>query len=143
MPELATVSVIGVFVLAALVIVFLKVRQRDLLGAMLEKRRASSTLVSRAEYVEGVERIPVALSITGDSLYYENTDLEASFELNRLDEIEYSDELATGIEAHGCRVLRLRSHGAAFEFLLEKPEAAKWESALPPRTYGSATARAV
>lgn len=143
MPELATVSVIGVFVLAALVVVFLKVRRNDLVGAMLEKRRASSTLASRAEYVEGVERIPVALSLTADSLYYENPDLEASFELRRLDEIEYSDELTTGIEAHGCRVLRLRSHGAAFEFLLEKAEAAKWQTALPARTFGSATAQAM
>ena len=42
------------------------------------------------------EQIPVALSLSADTLYYENPDMEASFELSRLDEIEYADELATG-----------------------------------------------
>jgi len=142
-PELATLTLVGVVVLAVLVIVFLKVRQKDLLGALLEKRRASSRLVSRADYVEGAELIPVAMALTNDSLYYENTDLEASFELNRIDEIEYSDELMTG-KNHGedARVLRLRSHGQTFEFLMDKNEARKWESTLPPRTLGSVTKHA-
>ena len=138
MPGLATMTIVGVFVLAVLVFVFLKVRQKDLLGAVMEKRRASSKLVSRADYVEGAETIPVALALTADTFYYENTDMEASFDLNRIDEIEYSDELMTG-KNHGddCRVLRLRSHGTAFEFLIEKAESRKWEAALPARTLGA------
>jgi hypothetical protein len=132
-----------VVVLAVLFIVFLKVRQKDLIGAMLEKRRGSSRLVSRAEYVEGAELIPVAMALTTDQLYYENPDLEASFDLNRLDEIEYADDLVTGKNHRAdVRVLRLRSHGATFEFLLEKPDATRWESALPPRTLGGAAAHA-
>jgi hypothetical protein len=143
--SLATASVLGVFVLAALIVVFLKVRQSDLLGALIEKRRASGRLVGRAEYVESAEKIPVALSLTSDAIYYENPDLEASFDLDRLDEISYGDELMTGIDVpSGHRVLRLRSHGASFEFLLDKNDAGKWESALPPRTMGTApAARAV
>ena len=143
MPELATLTVVGVVVLAVLVIVFLKVRQKDLIGALLEKRRGSSRLVSRADYVEGAELITVAMALTNDALYYENADLEASFELNRIDEIEYSDELMTGKNHRDdVRVMRLRSHHAVFEFLLDRAEARKWEAALPPRTLGSVTAHA-
>ena len=145
MPGLATLTIVGVIVLAVLVVVFLKVRQRDLLGAIMEKRRASSKLVSRADYVEGAETIPVALALTDGTFYYENPDMESSLDLDRIDEIEYSDELMTG-KNHGedCRVLRLRSHGTAFEFLVERAESKKWESALPSRTLGGgAVARAV
>ena len=143
MSGLATLTVVGVIVLAVLVVVFLKMRQRDMLGAIMEKRRPNSTLVSRADYVEGAETIPVALALSGDTFYYENPDMEASFELSRIDEIEYSDELMTGKNHdESCRVLRLRSHGTAFEFLLPRAECKKWEAALPPRTLGS-VARAV
>jgi hypothetical protein len=135
MPELATVTVVGVVVLAVLVVIYLKLRRNDLVGAFVEKRRAGSKLVSRAEYVEGVEKIPVALALTDTALYYENPDLEASFDLDRIDEVEYSQELTTG-RSHDTHheVLRLRSHGASFEFLLEKADCAKWMAALPPRT---------
>jgi len=145
MPGLGTLTVIGIVVLAALVVIFLKVRQKDLIGAMMEKRRPSAKLVSRAEYIEGAEKIPVALALTADSFYYENPDLEASFELNRLDEVEYSDELSTGRSVHaGCKVLRLRSHGTTFEFELDKGDCAKWMAAFPPHTYGNQpTAQAV
>jgi hypothetical protein len=146
MPDVGTITLVGIVVLAVLVVVFLKLRQKDLLGAMMQKRQASSKLVSRADYVEGMERIPVALSLTAESLYYENPDLEASFELSRIDEVEYDDELATGrMLDHDRRVMRLRSHGTAFEFVLEKPETQKWMAALPPRTTttGAPTAHAV
>ena len=144
MPGLATMTIVGLIVAAVLVLYFLKVRQKDLVSAIMEKRRASSRIVTRADYVEGVEQIPVALSLADSSLYYENPDLEASFDLDRLDEIEYSDELSTGRAVHrGCRVLRLRSHGATFEFVMEGAEASKWAAALPPRSYGRPTAQAV
>jgi hypothetical protein len=143
MPGLATLTIFGVLVLAALVVVFMKVRQKDLLGAIMDKRRAGAKLVSRADYVEGAEAIPVALALTADTFYYENPDLEASFELNRLDEIEYAEDLATGKHhAPDSQVLRLRAHGTTFEFLLDKAEWAKWQAALPPRTMGP-VARAV
>lgn len=145
MPGLGTLTVVGIVVLAALVVIFLKVRQKDLIGAMMEKRRPAAKLVSRAEYIEGPEKIPVALALTEDSFYYENPDLEASFELSRLDEVEYSDELSTGRTVHsGCKVLRLRSHGTTFEFELDKGDCAKWMAAFPPHTYGNQpTAQAV
>jgi len=139
----ALLTVLGVIVLAGLIVWYLKLRQQDILGALLEKRRGSSRLVSRADYVEGAELIPVAMALTNDSLYYENPDLEASFELNRIDEIEYSDDLVTGKNHRDdTRVLRLRSHGQTFEFLMAKADAQKWEAALAPRRIGSVTAHA-
>jgi len=132
-----TMTLVGLAVLIALVVIFMKLRTKDHLGALMDKRRASSTLVTRADYVEGRDQIPVALSLTADTLYYESPDMEASFELSRLDEIEYSDDLATGRDVHNCKVMRLRSHGAAFEFLLDKADASKWMAALPPRSYGN------
>jgi hypothetical protein len=144
MPELATLTLVGLVVLAVLVVIFLKVRRKDLVGAFVEKRRPTSKLASRAEYVEGVEKIPVALSLTEDAIYYENPDLEASFELDRIEEIEYSEDLSTGRNHDASsEVLRLRSHGATFEFLLEKPECKKWMAALPARRIGQSSARAV
>lgn len=143
MPGLATITVIGLVVLAVLTVIFLRVRRTDQIGALMEKRRATATLVSRADYVEGVEKIAVALSLTDGTLNYENPDLEASFDLERIDEVEYDGELATGRSlSEGCRVLRLRSHGQAFEFVLDKTDCERWRSVLPPRTYGASTAKA-
>lgn len=134
MPDVGTITLVGIVVLAVLVVLFMKIRQKDLIGAMMQKRQPASKLVSRADYVEGMEQIPVALSLTADSLYYENPDLEASFELSRIDEVEYGEDLSTGKNIDDCAVLRLRSHGATFEFLLDKAEAKKWMNALPPRS---------
>jgi hypothetical protein len=135
MTGVGTLTLVGLVVLAVLIVVFLKVRQKDLLGAMMQKRQATSKIVSRADYVEGMQTIPVALALSADTIYYENPDLEASFELARIDEVEYSDELATGKTVpDDCSVLRLRSHGAAFEFVMPRAECKKWMSALPPRT---------
>jgi hypothetical protein len=130
MPSTAILTVVGVIVLAVLVFLFLRARQSDRVGEIM-KKRAGSKLVSKADYVEGRETIPVVLSLTDDTFHYENDDLQASFELSRLDEVEYVDDLMTGkhIRAN-CRVLRLRSHGTTFEFLLDPLEAKKWEGAL-------------
>jgi len=138
-------SVILVLLVVGLVVVYLRMRQRDHLDVLVKKRQPASKVVSRAEYVEGMEKIPVALALTADTFYYENPDLEASFELARVDEIEYDDELAIGKTVDDdCRVMRLRCHGAAFEFILSKADAAKWAAILPARRMGEpATAQAV
>jgi len=131
---LGTVTVVLVVVLAILIWFFVRTRSKDLITELMEKRRANSRIVSRADYVEGMNSMPVALSVTAESLYYENPDLQATFELARIDEIEYDDELATGRSVPpGTRALRLRSHGAAFEFVMPAAEIAKWQSVLPQR----------
>lgn len=131
MEWLGTVTVVGLVVLVALVVLFLRVRMKDLIEEHVRRRSAGSRVCSRADYVEGIDRIPVALALTDDTLYYENSDLEASLELRRIEEVEYDDETATGHHVAG-RALRLRSHGHTFEFVLDLANARKWEAALPP-----------
>ena len=144
MPWVGTITVVGLVVLAALIVLFVRTRSKDLLEEMMNKRRPTSKLVCRAEYVEGMERMPVALALTEDRFYYENTDLQAFFELSTIDEIEYDDELATGRQVeHGCRALRMRSHGAAFEYILTPADYKQWAEALPARRADQERAKAV
>jgi hypothetical protein len=142
MPWLGTVTVVGIVVLAVLIWILLRMRMRDHIDEMMAKRRGSCRIVSRADFVEGLERIPVALGLTDESLLYENPDLQATLELRHVDEIEYDDETATGQTVIG-KALRLRSHGHTFEFLLDSPTAKQWQELLPARRYDQAPARAV
>jgi energy-converting hydrogenase Eha subunit H len=66
MPWLTTVTVVGVVVLAALTWLFIRTRSKDQIEEMMAKRRASSKVVSRAEFLEGPNRIPVVLACTED-----------------------------------------------------------------------------
>ena len=144
MPWVGTVTVVGLVVLAALIIFFIRTRSQDLLAEIVAKRKAGSQVVCRAEYVEGIQKIPVAISLAGETFHYENPDLQASFDLPMIDEIEYDDELSTGRPVEqGCRVLRLRSHGTTFDFILEPGDCQQWMRALPPRRLGSAAQQAV
>ena len=131
MPWLGTVTLVGLVVLVGLIIVFFRLRMRDLLDEFIKKRSATSRVSSRVDFVEGRERIPVALSLTDDTLYYENPDMQASVELRRIEEVEYDDETATGQAVEG-RALRLRSHGHTFEFVMDANTARLWQAALPP-----------
>lgn len=142
MPFLTTITVVGLVVLAGLVWLFMRTRQQDLIADIIAKRKGSSRLVARAEYVEGIQKFPVALSLTDAAIYYQNPDLDASLELKDLDEVEYDDELATGrAVAHGCRALRLRSHGHTFEFILQPAECQQWMAALPAHRANEPAAR--
>ncbi len=96
MPSLGVITLVALVVVAGLLWFYLRARSKDLVTGIMDKRRAGSKLVSAADYVEGMERIPVALALTNDTFYYENPDLQASFELARVDEIEYDTELAVG-----------------------------------------------
>lgn len=140
--SLTTITIIGVVVLAALIWFFLRVRSKDLIEEMIAKRKASSIVVCRADFMEGPTRIPVALSLQADKICYENPDLEACLELRHIEEVEYDEETATGHQVDG-RVLRLRAHGHLFEFLLDRDVAKKWEAALVPKHFDEGTAKAV
>jgi hypothetical protein len=141
--SLTTVTIVGLVALAALIWLYLRMRSRDLIDEMMAKRRASSArLVSRANFVEGLERIPVALALTTDIISYENPDLDATLDLKQIDEVEYDDETATGQAVEG-KALRLRSHGHTFEFVLDSNTARQWESTLPARRMSRGTAQAV
>ena len=139
---LALATIIGLVVLVALAWIFIRLRSKDHLEEMIAKRSASVKLISRANYVEGLERIPVALSLGNDAIFYENPDLEAKLEIRQIEEVEYDDETATGQSVQG-KALRLRSHGHTFEFVVDSATAQKWQSMLPVKHLGPGTARAV
>ena len=139
MPQLETLTVVGVVVLAILIWLYFRLRSNDHVDEVLTKQKASARLCSRACLLEGMEQIPVALVLTAESLNYENRDLQASIDLSVIEEVEYDDETATGHTIAG-KVLRLRAHNHVFEFTLDLAAAKQWEAALPPRRVDRAKA---
>jgi hypothetical protein len=137
-----TVTIAGLAVLAALIWILMRMRSTDLLEERMARRRTSSRLVSRADLVEGMERIPVSLALTNEAIFYENPDLDASLDLLQIEEVEYDNETATGQVLDG-NALRLRSHGHTFEFVLDPDSTGKWRAMLPARRLGQGTAQAV
>ena len=105
----------------------------DRIEALMEKRRATSRLVSRGELVDGNRHLEVALAVTSSTFFYENADMQASLDLDWIREIEYDTELATGTMPATGKVLRLRSHSQTFEFVLPNDVVARWHMMLPPR----------
>ena len=105
----------------------------DRIEALNEKRRPTSRLVSRGEFIDGNRHLEVALAVTHSTFFYENADMQASIDLQWVREIEYDTELATGGAVSGGKVLRLRSDSQTFEFVLPNDTVARWHMMLPPR----------
>ena len=105
----------------------------DKIAELIEKRRAGSRLVSRGEFVDGNRHLEVALAVTQDTFFYENSDMQASLDLQWVREVEYDSELATGGEIASGKVLRLRSGSQTFEFVLPADVVDRWHMTLPPR----------
>jgi hypothetical protein len=114
----------------------------DRIEALNEKRRASSRIVSRGEFVDGNRHLDVALSVTSSTFFYENADMEGSLDLQWVREIEYDNELATGTVPPTGKVLRLRSNSQTFEFVLPNDVVSRWHLMLPPRREAVQTASA-
>lgn len=106
----------------------------DRIAVFNTRRRASSQLVGRGELVDGNRHLDVALALTPSSFIYENGDMEASLDLERVEAIEYDTELATGLAIEGGKVLRLRCHSNTFEFVLRNDIVERWSTMLPPRS---------
>jgi hypothetical protein len=138
MPSLE-IEIAGVVVLAVLLWVYFRLRGKDRIDDVLAKHRATASVCSRANLVEGMEMIPVAIALKSDAIYYENADIQASIELPFIEEVEYDDETATGHTMPG-KVLRIRAHNHVFEFALDLPTARQWETALPARRIDRARA---
>jgi len=138
-PSLEVVTVVGVVVLVVLIWCFIRLRGKDRVEEVLAKHRGTARVGSRACLLEGMEQIPVALVLTAEAIYYENSDLQASIELPLIEEVEYDDETATGHTVAG-KVMRLRAHNHVFEFTLDLPTARQWEAALPARRIDRAKA---
>ena len=106
-----------------------------------DRRRDSSKLVGRGEFIDGNRRLQVALALTDATLYYENRDMQGSLERKWIHEIEYDNELTTGQSIGGSTVLRLRCFSQKFEFLLAPLAASEWMHALPPHRTPAPDAR--
>jgi len=105
----------------------------DRIAVFNERRRSSSRMVGRAEFVDGNRHLDVALAVTQSTLFYENASMQASLDLQWIREIEYDTELATGTAVPGGKVLRLRSDSQTFEFVLPNDTVARWHMMLPAR----------
>lgn len=110
----------------------------DRIGALMEKRRATSRLVSRGELVDGNRHLDVALAVTQSTLFYETANMQASIDLQWIREIEYDTALATGTAPAAGKVLRLRSNSQTLEFVLAADVLPRWHLMLPPRRAGQA-----
>jgi hypothetical protein len=105
----------------------------DRIAALCEKRRLTSRIVSRGEFVDGSRHVEVALALTRSTFFYENSDVQASLDLHWVSEIEYDTHLSTGVAATGGKVLRLRCYSQSFEFVLPQDVVARWHMMLPPK----------
>ncbi|HVT42812.1 MAG TPA: hypothetical protein VMT00_00315 [Thermoanaerobaculia bacterium] len=105
----------------------------DSIDGFNERRRATSLLVGRGELIDGNRHLDVALAVTGTTLFYENSDMQASIDLEWVHEIEYDTELATGRAIDEGRVLRLRSRSQTLELVLPNDVVSRWYAILPPR----------
>jgi hypothetical protein len=111
----------------------------DRLQSFSDKRKGTSQLVSRGEFVDGSRHLPVALALTDAAFYYENSDMQASLDREWIQEVEYENELSTGQTVTQGVVLRLRSASQAFEFVLPPDAVRQWKTLLPPhRIHASA-----
>jgi hypothetical protein len=105
----------------------------DRIAQFNDKRRATSRMVSPGEFVDGNRHLPVALAVTQSMFFYENSDMQASLDLQWVREIEYDTQLATGLAVDGGKVLRLRCFSQAFEFVIPNDVVARWHMMMPPR----------
>jgi hypothetical protein len=131
-----TVTIMLVLAAAAIAALGWTWRKRsmsDSLAIYADRRRDTSKVVGRGEFIDGNRRMQVALALTDAALFYENEDLQCSLERQWIHEVEYDDELTTGQSIGGATVLRLRCFSQKFEFLLASPTVREWMAALPPR----------
>lgn len=134
-----TLIVVGAFAGAAiaLFLFFRRKRLNDDLNDIMTRHRPTAKICSRAELIDGRNHIQVALTLEPQKIFYENRDLHATVDLDRVDEVEYGSDLITGGISNGA-VLRLRAHGRATEFVLDMASAEKWSRLLPPHRMNEA-----
>jgi hypothetical protein len=105
----------------------------DRLEKFIDGRRATSRMVSAAEFADGSRHLQVALALTNSDLFYENADMQGSLDLRFVREVEYDVGLATGQPVTSGKVLRIRSFSQVFEFVIADDLIPRWQTALPPR----------
>jgi len=130
---LLLVSVIALGVIAALGWNLFQRLGASRIDAIANRWRSTSRTVSSGEFVDGNRHLKVALALTSTDLHYENGDMKAYLDLRWVQEVEYDTCLATGQEAEGGKVLRIRCYSQVFEFVLPNEVVPTWHLMLPPR----------
>ena len=128
-----TLLIGGAIVVALLTWTLLRHLANDRIRQFTERRRGISRFVSLGEFVDGSRHIPVSLAISRSAFYYENSAMQASLDLDWIQEVEYSSDLATGHHAGRGRVMSLRCWSQTFEFILPADSVRQWQMTLPPR----------
>ena len=105
----------------------------DRIQRLNDQRRNSCSVVSRGEFVDGSRHIPVALALDERTLFYENSDMQASLDVEWIEEVEYDNELSTGQTVPHGKVLRIRCLSQEFEFVLPAEAIQRWQAVLPPQ----------
>ena len=133
MSLLALWTLTGIMTVALLGWLLQREFLKDRFAAIFARGR-DARVASRAALVDGGQKIDVALMLQPSEIVFftASSELEAHIDIDRIDEVEYDNELATGGQIDKGQVLRLRSHGQAYEFLLDDRAAASWASHLPP-----------
>ena len=129
----AWLSIGGVVIVAVLAWNLMRRFAADGVGRFKDSRRASSRLVSSAEFIDGSRHLPISLALNDRALYYENADMQASLDLDWIQEVEYENELVTGQHIGHGKVLRLRCFSQVFEFIIPSEAVQQWQGVLPAR----------
>jgi hypothetical protein len=129
----ALLSISGVVIVAVLAWNLTKRFASDGVRRFKDGRRPSARVVSSAEFIDGSRRIPVSLALNEAALYYENSDMQASLDVDWIQEVEYENELVTGQHVGQGKVLRLRCFSRVVEFILPADAIQQWQAVLPAR----------
>jgi len=97
----------------------------------MERRRASSQLVSRGELIDGSRRVPVALALGSSALYYESSNVAASLDREWIGEVEYDDDVVAGHSLGDGKILTIRCYSQVFRFLIPIAVLPRWQAILP------------
>lgn len=111
----------------------------DGIHLLVEKRRAGSLVASRGCVVDGSRRVDVAMALTGPTLFYESDEINASVDLEWVNEVEYDTCIGSGASVDAGKVLRLRCHNRNFEFIIPDDALLRWQTMLPERRAGLAS----
>lgn len=133
MSTFTVLSIVGFVIASALLIALRRLHSRNAIDHFMHRRDGSSSASGHAELVDGSRHIPVALTLSDATLYYQNEEIDASIALSYVREIEYDSELMTGQQVEHGEVLRVRCSSQVYEFVLPIDEAARWRTELPSR----------
>ena len=95
--------------------------------------QSSRGLCSRARLIDdGPDPIPVSIALLRSRIAFFNAQFSRTVELDTVDAVEYMSDLVTGDIADGA-LMRVKSRGHDFDFVMDTAAARKWSRALPPR----------